>query len=963
MRRSVAFSALGLLAVALAGPGSAGAQVIRDRHVEWRSLRTDHFDVHYHVPLGVVARRTAAVLERAHARLTRALRHAPDGRTHVVITDDSEGSNGSASVLPRRVIRLFATAPEDLTPLDDYEDWLTELVVHEHTHILHLDNIGGLPRIINAIFGRVYAPGSMLPPWFVEGLAVHEESAHTAGGRIRGTMFDMFLRMDALDDRLLRLDQISNDVDRLPFGNTRYLYGSRFVDYLAQRFGHHALVDMVEIAGRQAIPFGNHRVALRATGHDFGALYDDFRAHLRERYDEVRRRVEAQGRVEGTRITTGGYTARAPRFLNDREVVYYASTERDLPSLFVVDARTGERRRDLGRVRGTPYPSPHPDGRHLWINQIEQHRDIYSYNDLFTIDLDDGERTQMTFGLRAREPDVSPDGRRVVFAVNGASTRHLLVADTRDVMATRRVLHRSRRFEQVYTPRWSPDGQRVAFSQWSHAGHRDIVVIDVASGTLTKITDDRALDTGPCWSPDGRVIYFSSDRTGIANVYAHELDGGRTRQVTNVLGGAYSPDVSPDGRRMVYLGYASDGFDLWTLPLDEARMPVAAPYVDDRPAARWSQEIAHVESARYEPRRTILPRAWTLDVAEDGFGTSIGALVEGGDVLGHHTYSAQLAVGLERGDVGADVTYTYQRLAAPVSLRLFRAVNPRSGLSVGGESRRWIEDTVGGRVSVVYGFRHDFGSEGLSASYQLSHARKAEPFGGVLDPNTPPPELPETGLSGRASIGWSFSNVAARTLDVTPSHGQRVSLSLSVSDPSIGSRTREGILSWSFTQYLNLPWIPHHVLALRYGGGYQAGDRTRAAFSVGGFPDASLLDQLIEVSHLGGVALRGYDPFGRAGNQFHLLQSEYRFPIFRPQAGVGLFPVYAFRLSGAVFADYGHAFFGQLRPEEFRLGVGAELHANILLGYFLSMFLRVGFAYGVHEDGGPQAYAHFGVPF
>ena len=44
------------------------------------------------------------------------------------------------------------------TVLGDFDDWLTILVTHEHAHILHLDNIGGLPRIVNHIFGKIWAP-------------------------------------------------------------------------------------------------------------------------------------------------------------------------------------------------------------------------------------------------------------------------------------------------------------------------------------------------------------------------------------------------------------------------------------------------------------------------------------------------------------------------------------------------------------------------------------------------------------------------------------------------------------------------------------------------------------------------------------------------------------------------------------------------------------------------------------
>src|SRR5690606_37823502 len=140
---------------------------------------------------------------------------------------------------------------------------------------------------------------------------------------------------------------------------------------------------------------------------------------------------------------------------------------------------------------------------------------------------------------------------------------HLMIADTEDVEGSMRLLVQSRRFDQVFTPRFSPDGARVAYSVWERGGRRDVRLLELATGAVTELTRDRAMDTGPTFSPDGAYVYFSSDRTGIANLYRYRLADGQLEQVTNVLGGAYMPALSPDGQRLVYVGYTSRGFDLY----------------------------------------------------------------------------------------------------------------------------------------------------------------------------------------------------------------------------------------------------------------------------------------------------------------------------------------------------------------------------------------------------------------
>jgi Tol biopolymer transport system component len=935
-----------------------------DPLLTWRTIRTRHFVVHYHEPLGLVARRVAAVAERAHARLAPLLDHEPRERTEIVLSDNSDSANGSATAIPYNTMRLFASAPEDITALSDYDDWLTVLITHEHTHVLHLDTIEGIPAIINSVLGKVYPPNAVQPRWFLEGLAVHEESRFTSGGRIRSSIFDMYLRTDVLTGSFLSLAEMSNAVDRYPRGNVWYLYGSRFVDYVARTYGHGALTQMSHDYGSQLVPYGVNRTAERATGKTWIELYEDFRADQVERYETQADEIRAQGVVEGTNLTNHGQDARAPRFLDDRTLVYWAGDGRSRSQLRMIDPESGEVKGELDRVSGVAYSSPHPDGRYVYYSAFATHRDLYFFYDLYRYDRETRERERLTEGMRAQEPDLSPDGRRVVFTVNGAATTHLAIAETSDIAGTREIVLRSRRFDQLYTPRWSPDGRTIALSAWRRGGYRDILLFDVASGRVEEVTHDRAIDQGPCWSPDGRALFFSSDRSGVSNIYAYDLASGVTERVTNVLGGAFSPAVSPDGRRLAYLGFARDGWDIYAMDLDPSAYRPAAPYHDTRPAPSETDGIVTATSEHYDPLPTLYPRSYMLELGQDGFGTQIATTVSGSDVVGYHSYSLRIGVGLVRGNVNADFGWVYQRTPLPLSFRLFHAESPRGGLILGGENQTWIERAYGGEIGARYFFPRPFISESVGLTYSLTQIEKAAPFGGELDPNDPPPSLPDTGLFSSVRLSYFWSDVVRNAWDVTPSEGRSIGLNLSVAHPYLGSRFTAVSTTFSITQYLENPWIHHHVLALRYAGGLSAGDiGRRGTFSVGGFPVLNPLDQLLENSALGGQALRGYPPFVRSGTQFHLVQAEYRFPIFRPMWSVETLPAFLQRLWGAVFFDVGDAFFGELDLSTLRYGIGGELYTDFMLGYFLTYTLRLGIARGLSEGGETQVYGNIGVPF
>ncbi|UJR81229.1 WD40 domain protein beta Propeller [Sandaracinus amylolyticus] len=947
-----------------ATPAGTRAQ-LRDPLLDWRTIRTPHFVIHYHEPLGYLARRVAAVAERAHSTLATVLAFEPRERVQIVITDDADAANGSATALPYDTIRLFAEAPDDLSPLADYDDWLTTLVTHEHTHILHLDNASGVPSFINLLLGKVYMPNHVQPRWFLEGLAVHEETEHTSGGRLRSSQWDMYLRMDALEDRFWDLDQVSSNADRWPHGNAAYLYGSFFVRYISERHGRVALATIAHEYGASVIPYGLNRVAQRATGSSFIELWDAFLDERRAHYREQQREVDALGRREGTRLTTHGEIARAPRYLRDGRLMYLRADNRSRAEIVIVDPITGERRDVLARMNAGGEAAVHPDGRTIVFSRSDAHRDIYFFSDLVRRDLETGDETRLTDGLRAREPDLSPDGRYVAFTMSRAGTTRLMIAELADVTGTMRELTPGARFQQWYTPRFSPDGRTVAASTWREGGYRDVVLVDVATGRIEDLTHDRASDTGPTFSPDGTRVVFSSDRTGIANLYAYELASGSLRQLTNVIAGAYQPSIAPDGRRITYVGYTSYGFDLFAIDVELTGFRDAPAYVDTRPAPSDSAPVWTAESEDYDALPTLYPRSYFLDLTPDSFGTTLGITIAGEDVAAFHSWSARIGFGLERGNMSIDAGYSYNRLPVSIGVRGFRRVTRAGGLQIGGEDVPWIQDSWGGDVGVAYSFPRAFRGNTISASYALTWTEPAEAFSTLpLDPNFPPPLVPETGFFSTLRFGWSYSDVERYGYDISPSNGQALGIGASVSDPAIGSQFRVLTLSWSFVRYLPMPWLEHHVLAFRYAGGISGGDLDRLGlFGVGGFPTVPLIEGFNSPVILGGVALRGYLPNDRVGSQFHLAQLEYRFPIYRFNRGILTLPVYLNRLWATVFADAGDAFFGDIDFSRFRVGVGAELHVDFTLFYVLGFSLRIGYARGLMEGGIDQVYAHLGVPF
>jgi TolB protein len=100
------------------------------------------------------------------------------------------------------------------------------------------------------------------------------------------------------------------------------------------------------------------------------------------------------------------------------------------------------------------------------------------------------------------------------------------------------------------SPAFSPDGRKLVLTLGGVDGNLDINVLDLSSRQLTRLTTDRAIDTEGSWSPDGKEIYFTSDRSGGPQIYKIGIRGGTPERVT--FDGSYNarPRLSPDGTKL-----------------------------------------------------------------------------------------------------------------------------------------------------------------------------------------------------------------------------------------------------------------------------------------------------------------------------------------------------------------------------------------------------------------------------
>jgi hypothetical protein len=215
--------------------------------------------------------------------------------------------------------------------------------------------------------------------------------------------------------------------------------------------------------------------------------------------------------------------------------------------------------------------------------------------------------------------------------------------------------------------------------------------------------------------------------------------------------------------------------------------------------------------------------------------------------------------------------------------------------------------------------------------------------------------LPTRGFFSSVGLGWRYSKGTAYALSISPEKSRSIAIGAEYTPSWLGSWTYDengkvtafnqlqATAEWR--EYVTNPWVANHVLAWKLAGGATVGDRFKyGSFRLGG----DFTEGGITVVPSEWRSLRGYFPATDSGEWYWLGSTEYRFPIWNIDRGVGTFPVFLRNISGAVFADAGHAFDDAEGFAEVPLvGVGAELRLYTILSYGYGVYTRIGYGWGL----------------
>ena len=498
--------------------------------------------------------------------------------------------------------------------------------------------------------------------------------------------------------------------------------------------------------------------------------------------------------------------------------------------------------------------------------------------------------------------------------------------------------------EQQMNPAFSPDGRTVAFAG-NQAGRFDIYTVDLESREVTRVTDDETYDGAPVFSPDGASIIFSSvvgdnhaqlfrvdlsdpskryrltegdwsdkdaifsskgtwlvftsDRTGIDNIYAMELATGRTLQLTNVVTGCLMPAVlKREGAidQVVYAGFWRGGFDLYLVDIDKpvgdetTAIPPADPTVVE-PLPQFEPDIRvtldEANKSKYRGFRLFVEDA----------GASVG-VTDDQTLLGYTYLSLSDYLGDRRlvlnfssvssfsnfDVVYFDLSHRWTWSVQAFDRRDFYVLGGVSGSPLDREERQQAIQQTGMQGNWTYPFSL-YHRVSAGAGYIFQKANY--PTGQVIinDDGIPVPETIEIEDDYPFVMGALVGDSAVFT-QYGPISGRRWRLDAIYAIDSEESGALYTQYELDYREYIAVSQRSN--LALRLYTGYAAGNQPIPLY-FGGLDD-----------------LRGVDFRSMVGDRAFYTNLEYRFPLIDLLAT----PVVNFRsVRGRVFLDVGGAWF------------------------------------------------------
>ena len=594
--------------------------------LEWQTIETEHFLIHYHEETTRSGQETAAVAEKIYEPITSFYEFEPDSKTHIIIQDTDDISNGAAYYYDNKI--LIWALPLDYD-LRGSHRWLNNVITHEFTHIVQIGAAMKYPRRFPASFIQLMnyedekredvlygypnvimsypLPGVSVPPWLAEGSA--QFMYPDADFDFWDSHRDMIVRDRVLNNNLLSFDAM-NTFGKRGIGNeSTYNQGFLFSQWLSENYGMDVL-KKITLSLSNPTNYSINRAMRDATGKYGSELFQEWAGEIFLDYT-IRTKDVIDSEEKGNFLVSDGTTNIHPVWsLNGERFAYLSNQDNDgfgQTDLFIYNFSDSTSEKIASGVKSAP--TWVNDSTIIYTKRSKPDKRGSKYFDLYRYTFSDEEEQRLTHNSRLISPVYNVIDNSIAAIKSYDGTSNLMISSNIDITQDSLTFGSVTQLDngiQLLSLAWS--GNTLLVDGVYHQG-RQIYKVDLDAGELELVSSGRWENRDQIISSDGMI--YVSDKSGINNLVL-EKDGVQN-YITNVPGGAFMPSISSD-RKILFSLYENGRYNIAILedyqPIENGLVGYEENYFENSPQSELILG-EKLESRPYEENMlsmAIMPR-------------------------------------------------------------------------------------------------------------------------------------------------------------------------------------------------------------------------------------------------------------------------------------------------------------------------------------------------------------------
>ncbi|MCQ2607953.1 MAG: hypothetical protein MJ197_04625 [Bacteroidales bacterium] len=529
-------------------------------HVQWKQIKTDHFQVIYPKGFDSVAQVFTKKLTYVYDLCSQGLQHQPK-RISVILHNQTNISNGSVTWCPKQM-DVYTIPSQN----QHSQEWFENLAIHEFRHVVQMDKMNqGLTHILSFLLGEDAVgllSGIYLPRWLLEGDAVCTETALSLSGR--GRQADFFAPY-----RAQLYEKGAYSYSKAYFGSYKdfvpdyYLMGYILLSNTRKNYGQgleSQIINNASINPLQLLPVQN--AVMQKTGHSKRDLYSSI---FEEQANEWKLKHDREIQTPYDTIRKAGnvFTSYVSGNLCD-SVFYYE--RKGLNTISQLICLKNGKENVIRNVGFKPSEERiHSNGRSLVWQEIHYsvRWEMKQSSTIYIYDIAKHKTHTIRTKRHLFSPAISPSNERIVAAEIAENGRYYLSFFEKNSKECVKQIP-SPNNDAILQPSWNENGSKVIFIGLNSVGKR-IMEFDVQDGTFEEILPYSVDDYGSPLYWKEYVLYTSS-YSGVDNIYAYNKTSQQTSRITVADFGSKFPSVTDS--TLVYSNYTANGYELATVHLN-----------------------------------------------------------------------------------------------------------------------------------------------------------------------------------------------------------------------------------------------------------------------------------------------------------------------------------------------------------------------------------------------------------